>query len=67
MIQLVSFVGYSTQHSSAFILQNYQAPYEQQASRRDLVHAERTVYHAGRYFTIIHHFYRSDLVHLTAN
>jgi len=42
-------------------------PHACEASRGDLVHAERKVYDAGRCHCITHYFYRSDLVHLGAN
>jgi len=61
------FCWLTNKNGPAFILQNYQAPHERQASRRDLVHAERTVLQARRCSCIIHHLYRSDLVHLGAN
>jgi len=33
LVQFVSFVGQRTQNSPEFILQNHQAPHEEQASR----------------------------------
>jgi hypothetical protein len=64
LIQLLISVGYQTQNGPACSLQNHMLPHERQASRRDYVLAERTVYDAGHCLCITYHFYCSDLMHL---
>ena len=48
-------------------MQNLTPAHQRQASRRDLVLAERAVYDAGHCFGIVYHLFRSDLEHLGAN
>jgi hypothetical protein len=53
--------------AAPFILLPHRAPYERQASRRELILAVRIPWHAGCCFGLSYHFYRPHHMHVGAN